>query len=90
MTLIETQEKELLICKNCSAIIATKQHFQFLHDKLGPMAYASILNLNMLNERLRLEVNENVSVEVVDDLKRKDMFNTLCPDCLRKVLLKSL
>jgi hypothetical protein len=54
------------------------------------MAYASILNLNMLNERLKLEENEAADVEVVDELKRKDMFNFLCPDCLRKALLKSI
>ena len=45
-TLIEIQEKELLICTNCKAVITTKEHFQYLHDKLGPSAYASILNLN--------------------------------------------
>jgi formate hydrogenlyase subunit 6/NADH:ubiquinone oxidoreductase subunit I len=89
-TLIETQEKELLICRNCGTVITTKEHFQYLHDKLGPTAYASILNLNMLNERLKIVENEAVAVEVKDDLKRKDMFNILCPDCLRKVLLKSL
>ncbi len=90
MTLIETQVKELLICKNCRAVITTKQHFQYLHEKLGPMAYASVLDLNMLNERLKLEKNEDIAVEITDELKRKDMFNILCPDCLRKVLLKSL
>jgi hydrogenase-4 component H len=89
-TLIEIQEKELLICLNCKAVITTKEHFQYLHDRLGPSAYASILNLNMLNERLRLVEDDAVSVEITDDLKRKDMFNVLCPDCLRKVLLKSL
>ena len=90
MTLIERQEKELLICKNCHSVITTKQHFQYLHEKLGPMAYASVLDLNMLNERLKLEKNEAIAVEITDELKRKDMFNILCPDCLRKVLLKSL
>jgi len=88
--LIETQEKELLNCMNCGAVITTKEHFQYLHDKLGPRAYASILNLNMLNERLKLAEDKTVSVEITDDLKRKDMFNVMCPDCLRKVLLKSL
>ena len=89
-TLIEIQEKELLICRNCGTVITTKEHFKYLHDKLGPTAYASILNLNMLNERLKIVENETVVVEVTDDLKRKDMFNVLCPDCLRKVLLKTL
>ncbi|MBN1791053.1 MAG: 4Fe-4S dicluster domain-containing protein [Bacteroidales bacterium] len=88
--LIERQEKELLLCKSCGKVITTRDHFRYLHEKLGPSAYASILNLNLLNERLKLADRESVSIEVVDELKRKDMFNVLCPDCLRKSLLKSL
>jgi len=89
-SLIEIQEKQLLICKNCGAAITTREHFRYLHDKLGPTAYSSIMNLAMLNERLKLADKESTSVEVLDDLKRKDMFNVMCPDCLRKVLLKTL
>ncbi len=89
-TLVETQEKELLLCKNCGAIITTKKHYEFMHFKLGPKAYASIMNLNQLNERLQLSDAKEVDVDVIDDLKRKDMFNILCPDCLRKTLVKNL
>jgi formate hydrogenlyase subunit 6/NADH:ubiquinone oxidoreductase subunit I len=88
--LVEYQEKELLICKHCGDVITTKEHIQFLHKKLGPKAYSSILNLNMLNEKLRLASRENISVDVRDGLKRKDMFNILCPDCLRIVLMQNL
>jgi hydrogenase-4 component H len=88
--LIEKQEKELIVCKGCGAVITTKEHMQFIHDKLGPTAYSSLLNLNMLNERLQLAREENISVEIADGLKRKDMFNIICPNCLRKVLIKSL
>jgi len=88
--LLERQQKELLVCANCSAVITTREHMHYIHEKLGPTAYASILNLNVLNEQLKLAEPEDVSVGVTDDLKRKDMFNILCPRCLRKVLLKSL
>lgn len=88
--LIEKQEKELLVCESCSAIITTKEHIQYLHKKLGPIAYSSILNLNMLNEKLKLAKPEDTAVEVKDELKRKDVFNIICPNCLRKVLVKSL
>jgi hypothetical protein len=71
-------------------VITTREHFRYLHDKLGPTAYSSILNLSMLNERLKLADPGTVSVEVYDDLKRKDIFNVLCPDCLRNALLKSI
>ena len=87
-SLLEHQEKELLICKSCGAVITTKEHIHFIYDKLGPSAYATMLNLNMLNERLQLAERDDVSVEIQDGLKRKDMFNILCPNCLRKVLIK--
>lgn len=86
----EKQEKELLICNSCEAVITTKEHIRFIHHKLGPTAYSSILNLNLINERLKLADEDTVSVEVKDELKRKDMFNIICPTCLRKALLKSL
>ncbi len=87
---IEKQERELLICENCGAIITTKDHIRFIHEKLGPKAYSSVLNLNMLNERLQLVRNEDAQLKIKDDLKRKDMFNILCPNCNRKIQCKIL
>ena len=86
--LIEKQERELLICDSCGAIITTKDHIKFIHEKLGPKAYSSIMNLNLLNERLQMADNTNVKIS--GDLKRKDMFNTLCPNCNRKVQINNL
>jgi formate hydrogenlyase subunit 6/NADH:ubiquinone oxidoreductase subunit I len=88
--LVERQEKELLICESCGAIITTREHIQYLHRKLGPIAYSSVLNLSMLNEKLRLSESRDTAVDVRDELKRKDMFNIICPNCLRKVLVKYL
>lgn len=85
---IEYQEKELLVCENCKAVITTKEHLWYMHRKLGPRAFASILNLNMLNARLKLAEEEDVRIGITDQLKRKDMFNIICPNCLRQVLVK--
>jgi len=87
---IEYQEKELLICENCGAIITTKEHLHFMHRKLGPKAFSSILNLNMLNQKLALSEGHDLDVEIRDGLKRKDMFNVICPNCLRQILVKYL
>jgi len=87
---IDYQEKELLICKNCGAVITTKEHLQYIYKKLGPKAYSSILDINVLNEKLKLSEGQDIEVEVKDQLKRKDMFNVLCPNCLRLVLIKYL
>ena len=85
--LVETQEKELLVCESCGAVITTREHMEFMHKKLGPRAYSSILDLNMLNEKLRLASREDTGTEVKEGLKRKDMFNIICPNCLRKILI---
>lgn len=87
---IEYQEKELLFCENCNAVITTREHLQFMHRKLGPRAFSSILNLNILNQKLRLAGENDTDVEIRDELKRKDMFNIICPNCLRQILVKYL
>lgn len=87
---VECQEKELLICKSCNAVITTKEHLYYMHWKLGPKAFSSILNLNLLNQRLKLSEVQDTEVEIRDDLKRKDMFNIVCPNCLRLILVKYL
>lgn len=87
---VEYQEKELLVCENCSAVITTKEHLKFMHRKLGPKAFASILNLNILNEKLKLAEGQDTHIEIRDSLNRKDMFNIICPNCLRQVLVKYL
>jgi hypothetical protein len=61
-----------------------------MHRKLGPKAFSSILNLNLLNEKLRLAEGHDIEVEIKDKLKRKDMFNIICPNCLRQVLVNYL
>lgn len=86
--LVEKQEKRLVVCKNCDAIITTDEHIQYLHNKLGPKAFASTLNLNLLNQKLELAPAEETDVEIRDGLKRKDMFNIICPNCMRSVLIQ--
>jgi formate hydrogenlyase subunit 6/NADH:ubiquinone oxidoreductase subunit I len=86
--IVEKQERELVVCKNCEAVITTKDHIKYLHNKLGAKAFASILNLNLLHEKLQLYPKEDSEIEIRDGLKRKDMFNILCPDCTRSVLVK--
>jgi hydrogenase-4 component H len=88
--IVEYQEKELLICESCGAIITTVEHLHFMHRKLGPKAFASILNLSILNRKLKLAEGQDLSAEIKETLQRKDMFNIICPNCLRQVTVKYL
>jgi formate hydrogenlyase subunit 6/NADH:ubiquinone oxidoreductase subunit I len=87
---IEFQEKELLVCESCNSVITTKEHLHFMHRKLGPKAFSSILDLNLLNQKLMLAEEQDIDVGIRDALKRKDMFNIICPNCLRLILVKYL
>jgi formate hydrogenlyase subunit 6/NADH:ubiquinone oxidoreductase subunit I len=87
---VEYQEKELLICQNCGAVITTVEHLNYMHRKLGPKAFSSILNLNVLNRKLKLAEDQDLSTEIKDTMQRKDMFNIICPNCLRQVTVKYL
>jgi len=88
--IVETQEKELLICEYCGAVITTKEHILFLHKKLGPKAYSSILDLSTLNEELKLAETDDIKTGITEELRRKDTFKVLCPNCLRKILIKNI
>ncbi len=88
--LIEKQEKELLVCEYCGAILGAKKHLEYIYEKLGPYAFSQQLTIAQLNEKLRLLDKEIFSIPVKDELKRKDFFTVLCPNCKRQVLLKSL
>lgn len=87
---VEVQEKELLICENCGAVITTKEHLQFLHKKLGPKGYANTVTLNTINEMLELAQPDETKTPIIEHLQRKDTFNVLCPNCLHKILVKNL
>jgi hydrogenase-4 component H len=89
-TIVEYQEKELLVCESCGAIITTVEHLHFMHRKLGPKAFSSILNLSILNRKLKLAEGQDLSAEIKETLQRKDMFNIICPNCLRQITVKYL
>jgi len=89
-TIVEYQEKELLICESCGAVITTVEHLDFMHRKLGPKAFSSVLNLSILNRKLKLAEGQDLSAEIKDTLQRKDMFNIICPNCLRQITVKYL
>jgi formate hydrogenlyase subunit 6/NADH:ubiquinone oxidoreductase subunit I len=88
--LVEYQEKELLICESCGAVITTVEHLNFMHRKLGPRAFSSILNLNILNSKLKLAEGQDLSAGIKEPLQRKDMFNIICPNCLRQITVRYL
>jgi hypothetical protein len=75
---VELQHKELLVCESCGAVITTVEHLNYMHRKLGPKAFASILNLSVLNRRLKLAEGQELSASAGETPQRKDMFSVIC------------
>lgn len=89
--LIENQRKELIVCEDCGTIIGAKKHFEYIYHKLGPYAFSQQLTIAQIHENLELIKKDDISIPVQkDEIKRKDFFSVLCPNCKRKTLLKSL
>ncbi|MBN1897446.1 MAG: 4Fe-4S dicluster domain-containing protein [Spirochaetes bacterium] len=89
--LIEVQEKELVVCEDCHAVVGAKKHLEYIYKKLGPYAYSQQMTIAGLSERLKLTDPKLFSIPMkFDKVKRKDFFSILCPNCKRKILLKAL
>jgi len=86
---VEIQTRELLICSHCGDVITTKEHVQYLFNKLGTKGYSSTMALHVFNQAF-IPSPESAEVGVQDDLKRKDMFNIICPNCQRTIQVKML
>jgi hydrogenase-4 component H len=87
---VEYQYKELLVCESCGAVITTTEHLAYMHRKLGPKAFASVLNLLTLNRRLKLAEGQDLSAVKAETPQRRDMFSIICPNCLRQVTVTYL
>ncbi len=86
---VETQTRELLICSHCGDVITTKDHILYLFEKLGTKGYSSTQALNVFNQAF-IPAPELSEVGIQDELKRKDMFNIICPNCQRRIQVNML
>lgn len=89
-TLTSSVEKELLVCEECGEVLTTKAHFEWLINKLGPLAFGNF-NLNTYSQKIllgRKEVSE-VQFEKIDrgQIRRQDLYQINCPKCRHRVLV---
>ena len=51
-----------------------------MHRKLGPKAFSSILNLNLLNQKLKLAGEQDIEVEILDETEKKRYVQYYLPE----------
>ena len=81
--MFETVEKELVICEICGEVIATRDHLEFVRDRLGAKAYAHPTLLLTLQE----EFAELGPAHVKSKIRREDYMKKTCARCRQKVVV---
>jgi len=82
--LVDSVERELIICENCGRPIATKKHILWLIDQLKEKGAAHLGFIIMKLQKLGIV--EDVETKVSLD-KRQDIFTILCPKCRHRIML---
>lgn len=82
--LVESVERELIVCENCGRPIATRKHILWLIDQLEEKGAAHLGFIIMKLQELGIveEVETKVSLD-----KRQDLFTILCPKCRHRIML---
>ncbi|MFH1782968.1 MAG: 4Fe-4S dicluster domain-containing protein [Candidatus Omnitrophota bacterium] len=86
LDVVDTVEKELVLCEACGCTVGTKEHLVWVAEKLGPLAYSSPTSYlaNLLNLKLT-----SIDVEKKDTLTRQDRIKILCHKCRREITLNT-
>ncbi|MCL4836560.1 MAG: 4Fe-4S dicluster domain-containing protein [Thermoanaerobaculia bacterium] len=82
--MVETVEKELVVCELCGAPVATRDHLLWIHRRLGSLAYANATVYLAAQEALGLRDTAERDDRRID---RTDIQRILCPACRRTVTL---
>ena len=88
--MIQVQEKDLLLCEGCGAIIGARDHVLWVARRLGHLAYANpTLMLAALSEGKLADAEPPAAVKSTDELLRGDRIRILCPKCRQVTALKA-
>jgi formate hydrogenlyase subunit 6/NADH:ubiquinone oxidoreductase subunit I len=86
-SMTETHEHELQRCERCQAVIGTKKHLVWLHERLGPLAYANPALLLAKSEALPGNELHPVSSQATA-VTTSDFMRLLCPKCRYELNLR--
>lgn len=82
---VEKVEKKMVVCELCNEPFATRDHLNWIYQKIGTIA-ASNWTLMLVGSEA-LDVIDKTAVRDERKVGRHDNMRILCPDCRRKVML---
>ncbi|MBI5573621.1 MAG: 4Fe-4S dicluster domain-containing protein [Elusimicrobia bacterium] len=81
-------KKELVVCSQCSEIIAPKDQILYVAKKLGAQAYSNINIIALTQQEL---LDNSADALLINDpsqlLRRQTAFKILCPKCRHQVFV---
>jgi hydrogenase-4 component H len=83
-SILETVEKEILVCEVCGSMIAPLDQLKWIRERLGAKAYAHPnFLLNIQREFFDLEPSYAKS-----RIRREDQIKEVCPKCRHKIVVE--
>jgi len=79
----ESIDKELLVCEICNEVIATRDHLNWVRQRLGAKAYAHPTLIMMLQQEF-FETEPSLPKESV---RREDYMKITCAKCRQRVVV---
>jgi len=88
--MVQIQEKDLLLCEGCGAVIGALDHVRWVAKRLGPLAYANpTMMLAALSEGDLAAPQPPAGAAETKDLQRSDRLRILCPKCRQVTALNA-
>jgi hydrogenase-4 component H len=86
---IEAVEKELLLCESCGVVVTTRQHLEWVAERLGTQRFANPNLIIASDEKLGLSAPQRRALKG-GPVQRADLVRILCNQCRRAVLTREV
>ncbi len=82
---IDAIEKDLVLCEICGEPITSRDHIEWMIERLSELAFA---NQTFMVERMgKLKLADEITPRTDRELERSDYMRTLCPNCRASYIL---
>ena len=82
--MFESIDRELVMCDICGEAFATREHLNWIKDKISYKAYA---HPNLFIETQRQIFDSIPKSSVKDRIRREDQIKEVCPKCRHKIVV---
>jgi hydrogenase-4 component H len=87
--LVQSIEKELMLCDCCGEIVVPLDQYLWVAEKIGPLVFSNASLITAYLAHIALTLNATSEPAKDSEKARPDRLKVLCPACRRQAVLKS-